>query len=282
MSADSSLDLNHQLLVNMESLRKAGMLFLPRGIALELPSLVLSKNEAYDPQNAVQYAATSTPKPSFEKTEPAQPFFASPPAPQPETPDGRRHALKMLASEIGECNLCGELYSTRTQTVFGVGPIDPEIAFVGEAPGADEDRLGEPFVGRAGQLLDRIIVACGLTRKEVYIFNTLKCRPPNNRPPHAGECANCRPYFEQQFELVNPRYVVALGGTAAKNLLQTGEGISSLRGKVCQYRGRPLICTFHPSYLLRDETGARKRECWEDMKLLLRTMGRPIPEARRG
>jgi uracil-DNA glycosylase family 4 len=242
----------------------------------------LPKVEANNSQNAVQPAQTFAPKTLLEKPEAAQTFFASPPAPHPETPDGRRQALNMLASEISECNLCGELYSTRTQTVFGVGPIDPEIAFVGEAPGADEDRLGEPFVGRAGQLLDRIIVACGFTRKEVYIFNTLKCRPPNNRPPHASECANCRPYFEQQFELVNPRYIVALGGTAAKNLLQTGEGISSLRGKVCQYRGRPMICTFHPSYLLRDETGARKRECWDDMKLLLRTMGRPIPEAKRG
>ncbi len=151
MSADSSLDLNLQLLVHMESLRTAGILFLPRGIALELPSLVLSKNEAYDPQNAVQYAATSnlnllcSRKPSQHNHS-----LPLPPAPQPETPDGRRHALKMLASEIGECNLCGELYSTRTHTVFGVGPIDPEIAFVGEAPGADEDRLGEPFVGRVG------------------------------------------------------------------------------------------------------------------------------------
>jgi DNA polymerase len=156
------------------------------------------------------------------------------------------------------------------------------VAFVGEAPGADEDRQGEPFVGKAGQLLDRIIVASGFSRKEIYIFNTLKCRPPNNRTPHPSECANCRPFFEKQFDLVNPKYVVALGATAAKNLLQTGLGIGRLRGQVLQYRERPLICTFHPSALLRDETGVMKRQCWDDMKLLLNTMGRPIPEVKRG
>jgi DNA polymerase len=165
--------------------------------------------------------------------------------------------------------------------VFGVGPIDPDIAFVGEAPGADEDRQGEPFVGRAGQLLNRIIAACGFTRGDVYIFNTLKCRPPNNRTPTADECDNCRPFFEKQFDLINPKYVVALGATAAKSLLQTTTGIGRLRGKAYQYRGRPLVCTYHPSALLRDESGAMKRDCWEDMKFLLRTMGRPIPEVKR-
>jgi DNA polymerase len=278
MPSDSPLNLNQQLLAHLESLRTAGIFFVPRGAALELPNLVQLKTETASIQKVMPIA----PQAASVQSEATPAFFTSPPVPPPDTPDGRRHSLKLLAGEISECNLCGELWSTRTQTVFGVGPIDPDVAFVGEAPGADEDRQGEPFVGRAGQLLDRIIVACGFTRKDVYIFNTLKCRPPNNRPPHASECANCRPYFEQQFELVNPKYVVALGGTAAKNLLQTGEGISSLRGRVCEYRGRPLICTFHPSYLLRDETGTKKRDCWEDMKLLLRTMGRPIPEVKRG
>jgi DNA polymerase len=230
----------------------------------------------------VQEASPPAQQAAYAQPQETPSFFASPPIPPPDTPDGRRHALKLLATEIADCNLCGELYSTRTQTVFGVGPVDPDVAFVGEAPGADEDRQGEPFVGRAGQLLDRIIVASGFTRKEVYIFNTLKCRPPNNRTPQASECANCRPYFERQFELVSPKYVVALGATAAKNLLQTGLGIGRLRGQVHQYRNRPLICTFHPSALLRDDSGGMKRDCWEDMKLLLRTMGRPIPEVKKG
>jgi DNA polymerase len=156
------------------------------------------------------------------------------------------------------------------------------VAFCGEAPGADEDRQGEPFVGKAGQLLTRIISGSGLKRDEVYIFNTLKCRPPGNRTPTTEECANCRPFFERQFDLIRPKHLVALGGTAAKSLLQTATGITRLRGHVYEYRGVPLICTFHPSALLREGGECMKRDVWEDMKLLLRTMGRPIPEVKKG
>jgi uracil-DNA glycosylase family 4 len=282
MSSESSIDLVKQLIAHLDSLRSAGIVLVPRGVALELPNsakLVELVEQVVKP--VAQHFGMEQIRSSGD-SEATPSFFATQPAPLPETPDGRRHSLKLLASEIADCNLCGELYSTRTQTVFGVGPVDPDVAFVGEAPGADEDRQGEPFVGRAGQLLDRIIVASGFTRKEVYIFNTLKCRPPNNRTPQASECTNCRPYFERQFDLVNPKYVVALGATAAKNLLQTGLGIGKLRGQVHQYRNRPLICTFHPSALLRDDSGAMRRDCWEDMKLLLRTMGRPIPDVKKG
>jgi uracil-DNA glycosylase len=268
-SEESSFDLSQQLLAHLESLRAAGIMFAPRGPALELPKLSWRATELSSTPNLGQLEGT-------------QSLLAPSPIPLPDSPEFRRQALTILASEISECNLCSELFSTRTQTVFGVGPLDPDVAFVGEAPGADEDRLGEPFVGKAGQLLNRIIGACGFTRKEVYIFNTLKCRPPNNRTPSPTECTNCRPYFERQFELVKPKHIVALGATAAKSLLQTGLGIGKLRGKVYQYGGRPLICTFHPSALLRDDSGAMKRDCWEDMKLLLQTMGRPIPDAKRG
>jgi uracil-DNA glycosylase len=275
MSSEEPINLSQQLLAHMESLRAAGIMFAPRGPALVLPKLTLPINEP-DP------AQSMVPKPGIQPQTTPSLFVAAPPTLLPDSPSERRHALTVLASEISGCDLCSELFSTRTQTVFGVGTIDPDVAFVGEAPGADEDRMGEPFVGRAGQLLTRIIGACGFTRKEVYIFNTLKCRPPNNRLPTSSECDNCRPYFERQFELVRPKHVVALGATAAKNLLQTGLGIGKLRGKVYQYRDRPLICTFHPSALLRDDSGAMKRDCWEDMKLLLRTMGRPIPDVKRG
>lgn len=195
-------------------------------------------------------------------------------------PESQRVALSLLADEVAKCNRCKELFSTRTQTVFGVGPASPDLCFVGEAPGADEDRQGEPFVGAAGQLLNKIIVAMGLTRDEVYICNTLKCRPPRNRTPTADECTNCRPFFERQIELLAPKIICCLGGVAAKNVLQTQTGITKLRGKLYEYRGIPVVCTYHPSYLLRQEGADQRKakaECWDDMKLILKQLGRPIP-----
>jgi uracil-DNA glycosylase family 4 len=187
----------------------------------------------------------------------------------------RRHELTVLATEVAGCPRCSELYATRTQTVFGVGPLDPDICFVGEAPGAEEDRTGEPFVGAAGQLLNKIITASGFKREEVYICNTIKCRPPNNREPSPEEKANCRPYFDRQLDLVKPKYIVCLGGVAAKSVLNTQIGITKLRGKFHDLRGIPVLCTFHPAYLLRNP--AAKKDCWDDMKMLLTKMGRPIP-----
>jgi DNA polymerase len=251
------IDFARQLRAHLESLRAAGVTFLPRG-----EPLVIAPRAPGDVESVTEAA--------------------------PDPLAQRRHELEVLANEVAVCDLCPELFSTRTQTVFGVGPIDAEVAFVGEAPGGDEDRQGEPFVGKAGQLLTRIINACGFRREEVYIFNMVKCRPPgaagsgsSNRKPTPEECANCRPYFERQLELVKPKYLVALGNIPAQAMLNTTTGITRLRGKMYEYRGVPLLCTFHPSYLLRDETGARKRDVWDDMKLLLRTMGRPIPEVKK-
>lgn len=212
-----------------------------------------------------------------------------PPVPLPEPvvlepvgdPDAdRRIALDTLAAEIAGCAKCPELFSTRTQTVFGVGPMSPELCFVGEAPGADEDRIGEPFVGAAGKLLDKIVSAMGFSRDDVYICNTLKCRPPQNATPTKPQLTNCRSYFDRQLELIRPRFLCALGGTAAKHLLATETGITRLRGKVMDYNGIPLVCTYHPSYLLRlqgAEQQKAKAETWDDMKLLLKLMDRPIP-----
>ena len=188
--------------------------------------------------------------------------------------DERRHALKLLAEEVSPCTRCAELASTRTQTVFGVGRIDPELCFIGEAPGADEDRTGEPFVGAAGQLLNRIIAACGMKREEVYICNIIKCRPPGNRLPLAHEAANCREYLEKQLALIRPKFICALGACAAQNLLDTKAAIGRLRGQLHSYRGIPVLCTYHPAYLLRSPE--RKRDVWEDMKKLLERMGRPV------
>jgi uracil-DNA glycosylase len=190
------------------------------------------------------------------------------------SPAQRRHELTVLAQNVSQCTRCSELASTRTQTVFGVGTTDPEICFVGEAPGADEDAQGEPFVGAAGQLLNRIIAACGMKREEVYICNILKCRPPGNRLPLPNEAACCREYLERQLELVHPRFICALGACAAQNLLNTTLSIGKLRGRFHDYRGIPVLCTYHPAYLLRSPD--KKREVWEDMKKLLQRLGRPV------
>ena len=171
---------------------------------------------------------------------------------------------------------CAELASTRTQTVFGVGPIGAEVLFIGEAPGADEDRQGEPFVGAAGQLLNKIIVASGLRREEVYICNILRCRPPGNRTPKPDEAEHCREYLERTIELVGPKLICCWGGVAAQNLLKTTTGITRLRGRFHEYRDIPVLCTFHPSALLRDPS--KKKDVWADMHTLMEKLGRPIQD----
>ncbi len=182
--------------------------------------------------------------------------------------------LKVLQTEVAGCTLCDELASTRNQTVFGVGSPKAKLCFLGEAPGAEEDRLGEPFVGRAGKLLDKILEACGLAREEVYILNVLKCRPPGNRNPTSDESANCRRYLNRQLELIDPEYICCLGAVAAQNLLDTQTAIGRLRGKTHEYRGIKVVCTYHPAYLLRNPSA--KQHTWDDMKLLMREMGTPV------
>lgn len=179
--------------------------------------------------------------------------------------------LLVLAEQVAGCTCCGELAGSRTQTVFGVGRPDAKICFFGEAPGADEDASGEPFVGRAGQLLTKIIEACRLRREDVYILNVLKCRPPGNRAPLPEEVGNCRAFFERQLEIVAPEYICCLGATAAQALLQTEEPIGRLRKRWFTYRSARVVCTYHPSYLLRNP--AAKRDVWEDMKALMAEMG---------
>ncbi len=196
-------------------------------------------------------------------------------APQPVVStaiaDDRIASLRILAEQVAGCTRCAELAEARTNTVFGVGRPDARICFLGEAPGADEDASGEPFVGRAGQLLTKIIEACHLRREDVYILNVLKCRPPDNRQPAADEVAHCRGYFERQVELVSPQYICCLGTTAAQALLQTTEPIGRLRKRWFTYGSAKVICTYHPSYLLR--TPAAKRDVWDDMKVMMADMG---------
>jgi len=173
--------------------------------------------------------------------------------------------LDTLRAHIGICTRCKLCKQGRSQVVFGVGNPNADLMFVGEAPGADEDRLGEPFVGRAGQLLTKIIEAIQLQRSEVYIANVIKCRPPENRNPEPDEIATCEPFLNRQIDLIKPRVIVALGTFAAKALLKTDAPISRLRGRVHDFRGgSKLIATFHPAFLLRSPD--RKRDVWEDMK----------------
>jgi DNA polymerase len=180
-------------------------------------------------------------------------------------------SLAAVQQEVAACRLCDELCDSRTQTVFGVGNPHARLCFLGEAPGADEDRLGEPFVGRAGQLLTKIIEACTLKRPDVYILNVLKCRPPENRTPLPHEVANCRSFLDRQLALIKPGFLCCLGAVAAQTLLETEKPIGRLRGTVHDYRGIKVVCTYHPAYLLRNP--AAKKDCWEDMKLLLGEMG---------
>ncbi len=191
----------------------------------------------------------------------------------------RAAALRSVANEVAQCRRCA-LCETRTQTVFSDGSPEARVLFVGEAPGADEDAQGVPFVGRAGQLLTRMIEdGMGIPRKDVYICNVLKCRPPDNRNPEPAEIAACRRYLETQIDTLRPEVIVALGKFAAQFLLETEEGIMRLRGTWGSYRGIPVMPTFHPSFLLRQPD--RKREAWEDLLKVLGRLGLPAP-ARKG
>jgi DNA polymerase len=206
--------------------------------------------------------------------------------PPPESDKAK--LLEPLRDRVSLCLRCPHLASTRTQTVFGVGNPDAELMFIGEAPGADEDRLGEPFVGRAGQLLTKIIAAMGFTRDDVYIANVLKCRPdmppgePGNRRPTTKEMETCLPYLTEQIEIIKPKVLVALGATAVEGLLGFREPMGKLRGRWHSYRATPLMITFHPSYLLRNQSSTEKRKVWEDMLLVLERLGRPITEKQHG
>ncbi len=185
------------------------------------------------------------------------------------------------------CVKCSHLASSRQNVVFGVGDPNAALLFVGEAPGADEDQQGEPFVGAAGQLLTRIIQTMGLSRDTVYIANILKCRPDTpgqaygNRKPTLEEMKTCIPYLHSQIDIIQPKVVVALGATAVEGLLGKTEGITRLRGRWQTYRGIPLMPTFHPSYLLRSQALSEKRKVWEDMLQVLEKLGRPVSEKQR-
>jgi uracil-DNA glycosylase family 4 len=235
------------------------------GGASQIQSLLVPQSPSSSESASSQLAKKKSvsPEPSLIPRAPFQPL---------NLPlDQRVAALNALAECVKNCKRCPELAETRTQTVFGVGNPAARIMFVGEAPGADEDKQGEPFVGRAGQLLNDIIKACRLQREEIYICNVLRCRPPGNRQPAPEEAANCREYLDGQIAHVNPEYIVCWGASAAQNLLSAIEPIGKLRGRFFTYGRAKVLCTYHPSYLLRNP--AAKKDVWEDMKVLFLDMG---------
>jgi len=200
-------------------------------------------------------------------------------APVPVAPEYRLNGsggskadqLRYLAEEVEQCARCRDLAASRTQTVFGVGNPDSPLVFLGEAPGMDEDKQGEPFVGRAGQLLTDIITkGMKIRREDVYICNILRCRPPGNRNPMPDEAAHCRPFLDRTLEIIQPKFICCLGAVAAKNLLASEQTIGAMRGKVFDYNGIKVVCTYHPAYLLRNP--AAKKDTWEDIQLLMREM----------
>jgi DNA polymerase len=196
-------------------------------------------------------------------------------------------AFTALRERALACAKCPHLAASRTTVVFGVGNIDAQLMFVGEAPGADEDEMGEPFIGRAGQLLTKILLATGLSRADVYIANILKCRPDTpgqsagNRPPTPEERATCIPYLQEQIDLIKPKAIVALGATAVDGLLGKTLGITKLRGNWQEYRGIPLMPTYHPAYLLRNQSLSEKRKVWEDFLKVMEKLEMPISTKQR-
>ncbi|MFA7344269.1 MAG: uracil-DNA glycosylase [Terrimicrobiaceae bacterium] len=221
------------------------------------------------------------------KHRPAAPRPSSRPLPTKDPLTGTKEAFEALRKTVLACEKCPHLARSRTQVVFGVGNPEAELMFVGEAPGADEDEQGEPFVGKAGQLLTKMIQAMGFERSDIYIANVLKCRPDmpagesGNRKPKPAEMATCLPWLRGQIDLIRPRAIVALGATAVEGLLGDTSPMRDLRGRWLEFQGIPVMVTYHPAYLLRNQAITEKRKVWEDMLLVLGKLGRNISAKQR-
>ncbi len=244
----------------LEDLQRAGVSHLPKPALAEVRPPAAGPDEQQQHQQVFRLGLGDGPQPS-----------------RPESREERAAALAETACRVAACVRCAELARTRTQTVFGSGNPCARLVFLGEAPGADEDRQGQPFVGRAGQLLtDMIVKGMRMRREDVYILNILKCRPPGNRTPLPTEAANCREHLDLQLAIIRPEFICCLGAVAAQNLLGVSTPIGQLRGRVLNYEGIKVLCTYHPAYLLRNP--AAKRPTWEDLQVLMSAMGVPTPK----
>lgn len=247
----------------LESLERAGVIHIKKGF--------MDRAVSSFPSPGSRAAAVSSTRVALVNG------ITLPLAPPKDRAEERCAALAAAAREVAACTRCAELARSRTQTVFGVGNPFASLVFCGEAPGADEDRLGEPFVGRAGQLLTDIIVkGMKMRREDVYILNILRCRPPGNRNPLPEEAANCRAFLERQLAIIQPRFLCCLGAVAAQNLLGTDTAIGRLRGTVHDWRGIKVVCTYHPAYVLRNPPA--KRLVWDDIQLLMAEMAKQTTE----
>jgi len=299
--ASPRMDLHDELLDatlrELEAMKAAGVRFVPVSreslAALPVPG---AARKAAERTGAVRTRATVEARPYASAAAPVHPVPALPvsPAPSPRgaqvrppAPADRPAALAALRERAVVCAKCPHLVTSRKQVVFGVGNPAAELMFVGEAPGADEDAQGEPFVGAAGQLLTKIIQAMGLARSDVYIANILKCRPDmpagssGNRKPSPEEMNTCIPWLLGQIEIIQPKVMVALGGVAVEGLLGKSAGITRLRGHWQDFRGTPLMPTFHPAYLLRNQALAEKRKVWEDMLAVMERLAMPVSDKQR-
>jgi len=282
---------------HLEDLKGQGVRFLPVTAdtlaalkSMEAPQRVpVSKAAAPALPGTAPVAPTLAPVSAYASVPVQESLLASAPSAPSIVldPQAKAEAMKELRGRALACQKCPNLASARKNVVFGVGDINAALMFVGEAPGADEDMQGEPFVGAAGQLLTRIIQTIGLSRETVYIGNILKCRPDTpgqssgNRKPTAEEMKTCIPYLHEQIDLIQPKVLVGLGATAIEGLIGK-TGITRLRGQWHTYRGIPLMPTFHPSYLLRNQALSEKRKVWEDMLQVMERLGLPISEKQRG
>ena len=290
----AEIDLKNALTQQLQSLHRLGVSELLSGkdglsfdfsAAQQTPTVTSDLESAVKvpkaaPANAVKAVAESpvvqpekaAAKPSV-KVPVTKPLVGAPSAYQgtSKSRQEREQQLSIIRSEVESCQTCYELCRTRTQTVFGVGNPESKVVFIGEGPGANEDRQGEPFVGEAGKLLDKILTASTLKREQVYILNTVKCRPPNNRNPLPAELENCRGFLDRQLDVIRPEFIVCLGSVAAKSLLGTQSSLGKLRKQFHQYRESKVLVTYHPAYLLR--TPSAKTHVWEDMKMLMKELG---------
>ena len=286
---DPSLAMNRALRQELEGWQRAGLSHLPMpprkrsapattqkpAAATRTPS---SGNAVSRPVVSSAVAGKASKPPSAPMSPLALPVISEPFPSSPHSAgsrEDREWRLNQWKQRVAACVRCPELASSRHQTVFGVGDPEARFLFIGEAPGADEDARGEPFVGAAGQLLDKIVTACGLKRADIYICNILRCRPPGNRKPLPLEAGNCREYLDAQIAIIDPEFIVCWGATAAQSLMGTEESIGRLRGRVFEHGRAKVLCTYHPSYLLRNPPA--KKDVWEDMQLFLKEAGLPVP-----